>query len=37
MTTTWWQLGVLETISAFDFRHEETKKNQESKVLVIML
>ena len=25
-----WQLGILGTISAFDFRHRETKKHKET-------
>ena len=27
MRSMWWQLGILRTISAFAFRHRETKKN----------
>jgi len=27
MRSVWWQLGILGTISAFAYRHTETKKN----------
>jgi len=29
MRSMWWQLGILGTISAFAYKHKETKKNLE--------
>ena len=31
MRSMWWQLGMLGTVSAFAYRHRETKKNLKTK------